>query len=129
MVGEITDEHDPVDTPITDSTQQNTWVIAGDSHIDEVERTLGITLPRDDYETISGLVIKELHRLPVVGDEIGIELPPSPHDLVDHDEPVVRIIRAEVLETGRHVPSLVQLTIPSDQLESGSMLQRGDQTP
>jgi CBS domain containing-hemolysin-like protein len=128
MVGEITDEHDPVDTPVSDSTQQSTWVIAGDSHIDEVERTLGITLPRDDYETISGLVIKELHRLPVVGDEVEIELPPSPHDLLDHNQPVIRVIRAEVLETRRHVPRLVRLTIPSDYPESESMPQRGEET-
>jgi len=132
MVGEITDEHDPIDTPITDSTdstQQNTWVIAGDSHIDEVERTLGVDLPRDGYETISGLVIKELHRLPVVGDVVEIELPPSAHDLLDYDEPVVRTIRAEVLETGRHVPRLVRLTIPSDHSKSGSITQRGQETP
>ncbi|NQU36707.1 MAG: HlyC/CorC family transporter [Actinobacteria bacterium] len=129
MVGEITDEHDPADTATTDRTQQNTWVVAGDSHIDEVERTLGVDLPRDDYETISGLVIKALHRLPAVGDEVEIELPPSAHDLVDHDEPVVRTIRAEVLETGRHVPSLVRLTIPNGNPESELIARRGEASP
>lgn len=129
MVGEITDEHDPAEAPITTSTQQNTWVIAGDAHIDEVERTLDVTLPRNDYETISGLVIEALHRLPVVGDEVEIELPPDPADLLDHDAPVIRTIRAEVLEINRHVPSVVRLTIPNDSEESESTDRLGEQKP
>jgi CBS domain containing-hemolysin-like protein len=113
MVGEITDEHDSPVNNACDSDEQDSWIFSGSSHIDEVERRLGIDLPRDDYETMSGFVIKALHRLPVVGDSVDVELPPDPADLLDHAEPVVRIIHAEVIEVERHVPSIVRITLPS----------------
>ena len=110
MVGEITDEHDPTDSGGS-TGRENVWVVRGDAHIDEVERTMSVALPRDDYETIAGLVIKKLHRLPFVGDVVTFKLAPDPADLLTCDVPVSRGVRAHVLEVHRHVPRRVQLTL------------------
>lgn len=48
------------------------YVIAGDASIDEVESTLGLELVDEehDVETLGGLVMAELERVPNVGDEV-----------------------------------------------------------
>ena len=73
LVGELADEFDPAtDTSIRPSDEG--WLIAGDLHIDEVERVLDHRLPTGDYETLAGLVIAEFGGLPVVGDTVTLEL-------------------------------------------------------
>ena len=38
--------------------------LPGDVHVDEVERSLGVDLPRGDYETVAGLIIAAHGSLP-----------------------------------------------------------------
>ncbi|MGY1810099.1 hemolysin family protein [Blastococcus sp. SYSU D00669] len=114
LVGEITDEHDadvaPEYVPVEGD---GVWEMAGDVHVDEVERALAVDLPRGHYETIAGLVIAAAGTLPKPGDTLAVELPPDPGDLVIADEPVTRHLRVEVLTVDRHVPSRVRLELPA----------------
>lgn len=107
LIGEITDEHDPEgeDQPTVDETG---WTLSGTTHIDEVERLLGHDLPDGDYETIAGLVITQLQRLPEPGETVTIDLPRTPG--ADEDEPQ-RQIRITVRAVDRHVPESVSLTL------------------
>ncbi len=42
---------------------------------DEVENLTGVALPEDeDYDTIAGLMLKSLGRIPRVGDEASVEV-------------------------------------------------------
>lgn len=111
LVGEITDEHDdaaPGDVP---APADGTWEVAGDVHVDEVERALGVDLPRGEHETIAGLVIAGHGGLPPVGAELLLDLPPDPGELVEDDaEP--RRLRVTVLAVERFVPSRVRLELP-----------------
>lgn len=117
IVGEITDEHDPETPTVAPSPDDGVWVMAGDVHVDEVERAVGHDLPRGDYETIAGLVIAHLGAFPDAGTSVSIDLPPDPADLVHADEPPTLTLRVDVLEVDRHVPSLVRVSLP---LESTS---------
>lgn len=112
LVGEITDEHDPQTPEVEPVADDSVWVMAGDVHIDEVERALGHDLPRGDYETIAGFVISHHGELPVVGASLTVALPPDPADLVHDNEPQLRYLAIEVVEVDRHVPSLVRVTLP-----------------
>jgi CBS domain containing-hemolysin-like protein len=107
LVGEITDEHDPdgEDRPIVGD---DGWTVSGTTHIDEVERLLGHDLPSGDYETIAGLVITELQRLPEPGDTVTVELPRPPG--AEEDEPRHRL-SVTVLAVDRRVPESVSLTV------------------
>lgn len=67
IVGEITDEHDPAAPTVAPSTDDGTWVMAGDVHVDEVERTIGHDLPHGDYETVAGLVVAHHGAFPRAG--------------------------------------------------------------
>ncbi|HIW90198.1 MAG TPA: hemolysin family protein [Candidatus Corynebacterium avicola] len=116
LVGELTDEHDVDEQHISaepggdDGDRQ--WRIAGDEHLDEVSRALDVRLPTGEYETIAGLIIEELGALPEVGQTIRVELPEDPRDVVD-DHPLSRVLVAEVIELGHHVPTelLVRLEV------------------
>jgi CBS domain containing-hemolysin-like protein len=68
LVGEISDEHDPRQELV--SVEPNGRIVAaGTIRPDELAR-FGVKLPSGDYETIGGLVMERLGRLPRRGDVI-----------------------------------------------------------
>lgn len=110
VVGELTDEHDLEVPELIQEHGHDSWRISGDAPIDEVEREIGHELPRGDFETISGMLIDHLKDLPRVNQNIRIQLPQLPSDLVQ-DEPVTRCLYATVLEVEHRVPTLVELAV------------------
>ena len=65
--------------------RDGTWSISGLLRPDEVEDLTGIELPEgEDYDTVAGLVLKGLGRIPTAGDQVVVPLP-EPHD--DEDAP------------------------------------------
>ena len=114
IVGEITDEHDPTASRTLAPLEDGTWTMAGDVHIDEVERAIDHDLPRGDYETIAGLVIEAHGSLPDVGQTVTVDLPPDPANLVLPEPPPDKQLHIEVLEVERHVPALVRVTLADE---------------
>ena len=50
------------------------WEIDGAMHLDEIERLTGLVLPRSSrYQTLSGLFLHQLDRLPAPGDRVVVE--------------------------------------------------------
>jgi CBS domain containing-hemolysin-like protein len=111
LVGEITDEHDPDEQPTAAEHQPGSWVMAGEVHLDEVERAIDRDLPRGDYETLAGLAIATHGSLPPVGTVTRVELPVDLADLAEAEDPKPEFLRMEVLEVERHVPSRVRVTL------------------
>ncbi|MBN9110602.1 MAG: HlyC/CorC family transporter [Pseudonocardia sp.] len=109
LVGEITDEHDPagIDVP---TVGEGVWTVPGALHVDEVERLLDHPLPEGDHQTVGGLVVSALQRLPETGDEVAIVLPHEPG--AEEDEPVVTL-HAVVERVERRVPASVRLRLSS----------------
>ncbi|MEV0335607.1 hemolysin family protein [Nocardia sp. NPDC050717] len=110
LVGEIADEHD-TDLEPEVLAEGEGWLVAGDLHLDEVERLLDADLPDGDYETVAGLVINAYGGLPAVGDRVTVAVPPSGAEFIAEHPPVSRVIEAEVRAVGRHVPTSVWLTV------------------
>ncbi len=83
------------------------WHVAGTLRLDEVERATGVRLPDgDEYETIGGLVMAKLGRLPVPGDTVTVPLDAEP--LLDDDAPAYSAVLT-VLGVQRRVPDMVRL--------------------
>ncbi|MEP7762839.1 hemolysin family protein [Sanguibacter sp. 25GB23B1] len=110
LVGEITDEHDPGALAGAERDAAGVWVMDGDMHVDEVERTIGRDLPRGDYETLAGLLIAQSGQLPEVGDTLWIELLVDGSDLVEDVLPR-RSLEVEVTRLERHVPSELRVRL------------------
>lgn len=110
IVGEITDEHDLELGAGVVQEAEDTWIMEGDVHIDEVERSIGHDLPRGDVETVAGMLIAELGALPQEGDTVRIDLPVDPAELVS-EAPVHRRLEVDVLRIERHVPTKLRVRL------------------
>jgi CBS domain containing-hemolysin-like protein len=69
MVGEIDDEHDP--RALTGRRlSSGTYVVPGRAALERLDEELDITLPRGDYDTVAGLILNRLARIPEVGESV-----------------------------------------------------------
>lgn len=73
IVGDIEDEYD-IEEGIKDVEQiaANTWLAQADIEIDRLADEYDIELPDGDYETLAGLIIEHLERIPKPGQLIYI---------------------------------------------------------
>lgn len=73
LVGDIADEYDVVDERRPVEIEPGIWSVPGDWRVDEIGRATEIELPEGDYDTIAGLVLERLERIPVIGDSIVVD--------------------------------------------------------
>jgi CBS domain containing-hemolysin-like protein len=73
LVGDVVDEHD---TPVPGIRRQpdGTWLLSGLLRPDEIQAAIGLELPagRADYETVAGLILQLLGRIPSPGDSVEV---------------------------------------------------------
>jgi putative hemolysin len=72
IVGNIFDEYDEEEHDF-EKLDENTFMINGAVSLDMVEDYLGVKLPTEEYETLSGLLIGLLGRIPDATDKPSIE--------------------------------------------------------
>ena len=83
IVGDISDEHDRLGSRGR-QRRDGSWVLSGMLRPDEVEDLTGIELPEDEsYDTVGGLVMRSLGKVPETGDIAEVPVP----DRTDPDEP------------------------------------------
>ncbi|NLU79939.1 HlyC/CorC family transporter [Micromonospora sp. HNM0581] len=112
LVGPIRDEDDPPERAPT-RQEDGSWVVPARWRIDEVADSTGIALPEGpEYDTLSGLVMRELGRVPEVGDRLEISLPADG----DNGQVPPRAL-VEVLAVDRHVADSVRLQVIDGQPE------------
>jgi CBS domain containing-hemolysin-like protein len=73
LVGEIEDEYDPGDPLEHVETAPGVWSIAATVRPDEIERITGLKLPDGEYDTVAGLVLDRLERIPEVDDFVVVD--------------------------------------------------------
>jgi putative hemolysin len=71
IVGAIEDEHDRTPASVERLPDGSYWVAAR-TNIDELNEALDWNLPKEDYETVAGLVLATLHRIPRTGEEFHV---------------------------------------------------------
>lgn len=72
IVGELIDEFD-VDGPEVESTGTTEMVVDAGASIDIMNQTLGISIVADGFDTVGGLVYRELGKMPSPGDTVLVE--------------------------------------------------------
>ncbi|TWP52178.1 HlyC/CorC family transporter [Lentzea tibetensis] len=73
IVGDVRDEHDRGEAAPVRSLGKDSWMVSGLLRDDEVLEATGFDMPSGDYETLAGLVLARLGRIPDVGDEIRVD--------------------------------------------------------
>jgi CBS domain containing-hemolysin-like protein len=116
IVGDVRDEHDDATPDVV--AAGNGWQLSGLLRIDEVAAATGYHAPEGEYETIGGLVLEQLGRIPVSGDEVQLRGHMS--DGVPHNAAwQARVLRMD----GRRI-DLLELTRLADHADSGAVRSR-----
>lgn len=71
IVGEIEDEHDEPHKKY-EVYDGGGYLIDGDKEIGAVNEELALDLPEGEYETMAGLMIEKLEKIPVAGDQVTL---------------------------------------------------------
>lgn len=101
IVGEIKDEYDADEDEALKKIADNTYVLEGVTRLDDVNDMLGTTFSSDEYESIAGIIIEALDKLPDEGDYVNI----------DDVKLVVKTVDKNRIET-------VELTLPEKNEEN-----------
>ncbi|MGD0277079.1 MAG: hemolysin family protein [Syntrophales bacterium] len=72
IVGEIHDEHDSRDGEFVELPDQYT-LVDGRVEIEKIEDRFHITFPEGKYETLGGLILHTIQRIPVTGETLMID--------------------------------------------------------
>lgn len=73
LVGDIADEYDVADEDQPVEIDEGEWSVPAGWRVDELERVTGLHLPEGDYDTVAGLVLERLERIPSVGDIVVVD--------------------------------------------------------
>lgn len=99
IVGEITDEHDPLELAPIQKLSENAIEVDGRVHVDELNEVLPLRLPEDaDYDTVGGFVFSFLGRIPRAGESFLHD--EATFTIVDAGDRAIRRIRIEMAAKG-----------------------------
>ncbi len=73
IIGEIDDEFDVEDDSNIRRESERQFTVRGVTRIEEFNEYFSVTLPEGEYDTVAGLVMKQLGRLPRRGEILNIE--------------------------------------------------------
>lgn len=96
LVGDIEDEYDPTAPGDYTESEPGVWIIDALSRTDEIERVTGYDLPEGPYDTVAGLVLDRLERIPEVGEHVivdGVRI-----DVLAVEEFAIQQVRVSVAE-------------------------------
>jgi len=104
IVGDIADEHDPLSARAR-LRRDGGWSLSGLLRPDEVEDITGVALPEsEDYDTVAGLMLSLLGRIPEPGASAELTVPGNPPPDSDDDDVYARYVKLTVeLMDGRRI--------------------------
>lgn len=70
IVGEIRDEYDAEEEEYIQEVEPGSYLVEGSMKLDDINDALGTELDSEDYDSIAGIVIEILDRMPEEGDEV-----------------------------------------------------------
>jgi len=73
IIGDVRDEHDEREAPSSQQVGADNWLVSGQLRADEVTDETGFRMPDGDYETIAGLILERLGRIPSPGDATDLD--------------------------------------------------------
>lgn len=104
IVGEIRDEFDEAENDFIKQIDDKTYAIEGSRKLDDINDAIGTEMDSEAYDSIGGLVIEKLDRVPEEDDEVLLE----------------NGIKLEVEEVENNRITKVKLTLPDDEVDEES---------
>lgn len=73
IVGEIRDEYDEDEEELIQQVEENSYLVEGSMKLDDINDALDTALHSEDYDSIGGLMIEYLDRLPEDGETVSTD--------------------------------------------------------
>jgi CBS domain containing-hemolysin-like protein len=73
IIGDVRDEHDEREAPASQRLGVNSWMVSGQLRADEIRDVTGFRMPDGDYETIAGLILERLGKIPSPDDWTDVD--------------------------------------------------------
>ncbi len=74
IVGNIQDEYDDEDEDNIERIDDTTYTVDGTTNVDEVSDLVDVELPEGDYDTIGGLIMSIIGRIPDEGENVAVTI-------------------------------------------------------
>lgn len=103
IVGEIRDEYDEDEEELIQEVTDYSYLVEGSMKLDDINDALGTDLDSEDYDSIGGIIIEQLDRLPEDGEEVT--LPDGIH------------LKVQGIDQNRIIKVLMTLPEPADEDE------------
>jgi magnesium and cobalt transporter len=72
IVGEIRDEHEPEEEELVQPGEDGSYLINAVTHVGELERLFGVEFEDRDFDTVGGLVVSTVARVPSAGEKVEV---------------------------------------------------------
>jgi putative hemolysin len=96
IVGDIQDAHDR--TPASmERLPDGSYRVLARTEVDEINKALDWDLPKEDYETVAGLVLASLHRIPRTGEEFQVR----GYTITVLEADTRRVVAVKIARTGK----------------------------
>jgi CBS domain containing-hemolysin-like protein len=73
IIGEIRDEFDGAEKQVIRKINENEYIVEGSINLDDFNEQLDTEIDSENYESLGGLIIEHLDRLPQKGDVVTID--------------------------------------------------------
>jgi CBS domain containing-hemolysin-like protein len=73
IIGDIHDEFDEAEKQVIRAVGENEYIVEGSINLDDFNDQLNTNIDSEDYESLGGLIIEHLDRLPNKGDFVEID--------------------------------------------------------
>ncbi|MBQ7934495.1 MAG: HlyC/CorC family transporter [Lachnospiraceae bacterium] len=73
IVGEIRDEYDQDEEELIKQQEERVYLVEASMKLDDINDAIGTELESDDYDSIGGIIIEHLDRLPEDNEEVTLE--------------------------------------------------------
>ena len=73
IIGDIHDEFDEAEELVVRQVGENEYIVEGSINLDDFNDQLDTNIDSEDYESLGGLIIEHLDRLPNKGDSVEID--------------------------------------------------------
>ncbi|KAA0020057.1 hemolysin family protein [Antrihabitans cavernicola] len=110
ILGDVRDEHDQPDLDV--ARIGASWSCSGLLRIDEIAQAIGYNAPEGEYDTLGGLLLTQLGRIPIEGDEVALPPTAGSDQVDDAGGWIAKVQRMD----GRRIDRVLLTPVPADVL-------------
>jgi len=99
IVGNIFDEYDEEEKVIVKQAN-GSYIMKGMTMLEDVEKALNISIKKDEYDTLNGLLISGIQRIPGDGEKWTVNIKGYIFEILDVKNNMIKFVRVRKAKTG-----------------------------